>query len=294
MSRPLSVVLATVGRPERLPGLLQALAAQLGPDDDVWVIDQSTGDAARAGAEAVRALGDPRVRWEPRARRGLPGARNQGVARSGGEVVWFLDDDVHLHADALEAHRAAYDDPTVGGVVGRIVEQVLPTNAAGLALRVGRSGRVHTQLDVGHDGWVASLKGANMSLRRQALREAGPFDEGYTGTSFLEDGDLAERVRGAGWRLRYVAAAGVDHDHDPVGGVRVGSERAREAWRFHHTARFVRRHRGWRGLPPVAVTFAAIAARQALVAREPARPLHLLRAFAKGWSGSRRLCSGRA
>lgn len=288
------MVLATVDRPERLPALLHGLAGQLGPHDDVWVIDQSSGEAARSGEAAVAELGHPRVRWEARARRGLPGARNQGISRSSGEVVWFVDDDVHLHPGCLQAHRSAYDDPVVGGVAGRIVEKVLVNNATTLCNRVGRSGRVHTNLDVPQAGWVDSLKGANMSLRRLALQQAGPFDEGYRGTAFLEDADLSERVVRRGWRLRYVPEAAVDHDHAPTGGVRVGSDRAREGWRFHHTGRFVRRHRPLVGMLPVAATFAAIACRQGLAQRAPLRPAWLMGQLIRGWRGGSALDSGRA
>ncbi|MEZ4237535.1 MAG: hypothetical protein R3F59_15590 [Myxococcota bacterium] len=43
----------------------------------------------------------------------------------------FLDDDARLHPGCLDAHRAAFVDPTVGGVVGQIVERVLRPNARG-------------------------------------------------------------------------------------------------------------------------------------------------------------------
>jgi GT2 family glycosyltransferase len=282
MGPSVSVVLATVDRAERLGALVASIREQLGESDELWVIDQSRGQAAEAGREAVVRHGDPRLHWEHRWQRGLPGARNQGVARSRGDVVWFVDDDVHLRPGALEAHRRAYGDPTVGGVVGRIVEKVLRPNARGLCLRVGRSGRVYTNLDVDEAGEVESLKGANMSLRRLALRQAGPFDTGWTGTALLEDADMAERVRRAGWRLRYEPQAAVDHDHAPTGGVRADSDRLREGWRFHHTARFLRRHRGRRSLPLAAGTFAAIAAAQAVRHRDPLRLPWLLGRFAAG------------
>jgi len=279
-----SVVLATLGRPERLPGLLRAVVAQLGPQDDVWVIDQSIGAAARAGEAAVAERNDRRVHWRWRSRPGLPGARNQGVASSSGAVVWFLDDDVRLHPGCLEAHRRAFDDPRIGGVVGRIVETRLHPNAAELTNRVDRGGRVRTRLDGVEAGDVATLKGANMSLRRQALREAGPFDERYGGTAFLEDADLSTRVAALGWRLRFVPEAAVDHHHDPKGGVRQSSDRARLWWRFHNTATFVRRHRGWRGLAPMAATQGLVAAWNGLRLGRPADVPHWWSALARGWS----------
>ena len=284
MARSVSVVIATAGRPERLPSLLDDVVGQLGPDDDVWVVDQSTTAAARAGESAVALTGDPRVRWRWRSRRGLPGARNQGVCSSSGEVVWFIDDDVRLHDGALEAHRRAYDDPTVGGVVGRILELRLASNASGLVNRVDRGGRVRCNLQGTTPGEVHTLKGANMSYRRRALAQAGPFDERYRGTSLLEDADLSTRVAALGWRLLFVPEAAVDHHHDPHGGVRVADERERLAWRFRNTAYYLRRHRGWGALGPMLATQAAVAMKHVVTLRAPGALPTWSAALRRGWT----------
>src|SRR5207302_3656413 len=46
-------------------------------------------------------------------------------------------------------------------------------------------------------------------LRRQALAEAGPVDEGYF--MYVEDVDLCWRLREAGWRFGYEPAGRVIH-----------------------------------------------------------------------------------
>ena len=276
----LDVVIPTIGRSQFLAALLADLAVEAPEGTDILVVDQS----APAEAERVaRMVGQYRaVRLEHRPP-GLPAARNHGIAATSGDVVLFLDDDVRLLPGCLSAHLAAYSDPRVGGVVGRIVERSVRPNARGTVNRVGRSGRVRTNLMGTARCEIATLKGANMSYRRLALQSAGLFDVNYEGTAFLEDADLSTRVRREGWSLRFEPDAEVVHLSAPSGGVRTGSLRATERWRFENTGYFVRRHRGMLGMAPVVPTFAAIAARRALEWRQPEAVPELLTALLRGW-----------
>jgi GT2 family glycosyltransferase len=274
-----TVVLATVGRPAGAAAVAAQVVAQLPADGELVVVDQS----APADAEALRAAlpPDPRVLWRPSWPPGLPRARNVGLRAARGDVVWFVDDDVALHPGALAAHLAAYADPRVGCVAGRIVERRLAANSRRLRNDVGWDGRIHTRLDVDHDGVVATAKGANMSFRRAPLLAAGGFDPGFAGTSLLEDADASRRVAAGGWRIHFVAAAAVDHEHAPTGGARRPPAEALR-WRLFNTGRYLRRHRGWAGVALALVPQAAVAVRS--TRREPgAGPAwRLLRAYVQG------------
>lgn len=54
--------------------------------------------------------------------------------------------------------------------------------------------------------WVS---GCALALRREAVEEVGGFDPGYF--MFVEDADLAWRLRQRGWRVRFEPRAGVVH-----------------------------------------------------------------------------------
>lgn len=288
MSEAIAVVIPTLERPDAVLEVVAALRSALAPGDEVLVVEQSAPPARERVRAGLAALADPRVRMLERAP-GLPAARNAGVAATTAPIVWFLDDDVRVAPGALEAHRAAYVDPTVGGVGGRTDERRLRPNTRGPACRVGPGGRIRTHLEVDAPGELETLKGANMSFRRAALRQAGPFDEGFGGTALLEDADLSTRVRRAGWRLRYVPEARVEHLHLPAGGVRTGSDpRAAERWRFRNTGRFVGRHRGLSAAPRVLPTFAAIALARAWRWRSPRAAPRLLGALVAGFVEGRR------
>lgn len=274
-----SVVVCTRNRPDRLAALLADLREQ--PAEEVVVVDQS--DAVRPLVGVIHIVDEGR---------GLPRARNLGVARSQGDVVLFFDDDVRLLPGCVEAHREAYRDPLVGGVVGRIVERSLRPNAPSTTNRIDRCGRVRTNLEGLAPVQVEVLKGANMSFRRAALDGLGSdgvwFDEGYAGTAFLEDADLSARVAARGWVLRYVPQAGVVHLSEPSGGVRVGDRLRTERWRFHNTGRFLRKTRGALSVMPALATFSAIALRRSWELRRPDAAPWLMGAFLQGVVTARR------
>ena len=282
MAPALAIVVPTVGRSDVLLPLLAQLVAGARDTDEIVVVDQSTGVGRARTAQWVEGTV---VRLIHRLPPGLPAARNTGVAATTAPIVLFLDDDVVLADGCLDAHRRAYADPTVGGATGRIRERNLRPNSRVTTNRIDRGGRIRTNLDGPDPVFVDTLKGANMSFRRQALDEVGPFDEGYGGTALLEDADLSTRVRRKGWRLRYVPEAEVAHLHLATGGVRMDPAGGSEWWRFHNTGRFVRRHHRLVDTPLVAVTFAAIAARRAVEARDPRVAPRLVRALVTGWRG---------
>ena len=67
-----------------------------------------------------------------------------------------------------------------------------------------------TTLDLGPDDRDAEFVwGANLTLRRRALERAGGFDPGLD--LYGDEEDWQRRLKAAGGRIRYVAAAGVDH-----------------------------------------------------------------------------------
>jgi len=254
------------------------------PDVEVLIVDQSDPEALAATADAIAALGDARFAHLPVATRGLPDARNAGLAATTAPIVLFLDDDVRVMPGLVEAHLERMSDPGVGAVVGRIVERVVRPNARRTANRVAPGGRVITNL-LGHEARpIEALKGANMAIRRAVFDVIGGFDRNYGGTAILEDADIAERIRQAGFTVWFEPRAEVVHLSAPRGGVRQDDAYATERWRFHNTAYFVRRHRGLAAAPRLWSTFTAIAVRRAATWRRPDVIPGLLRALADGWA----------
>ena len=75
----------------------------------------------------------------------------------------------------------------------------------------GREGPPITTLDLGPTDRddVPHAWGANMTVRRSAIERAGPFDERRE--LYGDEQEWQARWRAAGGRIRYVAAAALDH-----------------------------------------------------------------------------------
>jgi glucosyl-dolichyl phosphate glucuronosyltransferase len=109
-------------------------------------------------------------------RAGLSGGRQTGADRARGSILAFLDDDATADPEWLEELARAYDDPLVlgaGGLIEPAWEQSQPRwfppeftwvvgcTYAGMPRRTAR---------------IRNPIGANMSVRADVLRRAGPFD----------------------------------------------------------------------------------------------------------------------
>lgn len=177
---------------------LASIAPQAAGAELIVIEDGPPGESARIAAEhgaAYHSLG---------ARQGLNAARNAGLRASSGELVVYVDDDVEAGPGWLEALlSAARADSQTAIFTGPIRARF-----DGAAWRgCGREGPPITALDLGPaDCWAPHAWGANMAIRRTAFSVAGEFDERRSG-----GGDEEEWQRRHGGRIRYVAAAGLDH-----------------------------------------------------------------------------------
>jgi glycosyltransferase involved in cell wall biosynthesis len=198
-----SVVVPTRDRADYLDVTLRSLAAQdLAEPYELIVVDD--GDDAATAALADRAGA---VLMRTAAGSGPNAARNAAIDRAGAELVALVDDDVDappgwLRAIVEGAARHPEAD-AFGGPIRARLEGPAPRAC-------GREGPPITSLDLGTEDRETELVwSANMALRRAAFERVGPFDE-----RFSTGGDEEEwlsRLRAAGGRVVYLAAAGLDH-----------------------------------------------------------------------------------
>lgn len=207
----LTLVICTRNRADSLERCLEALkrAAVPGGCEVVVVNNGSTDRTAEVVAAFRGAAGFPVVAVREM-RPGLSRARNRGLAAAAGGIVAFTDDDCAVAADYFAAMLAAFGDPGIGYVTGRV--------------ELASPGLGHTAVnertapyDLPAHGYVRTgrVLGANMAFRREVLAAIGGFDERLgSGTPFpVEDCDAAARASAAGWRGRYDPAVVVHHDH---------------------------------------------------------------------------------
>jgi GT2 family glycosyltransferase len=178
--------------------------------------------AAAAGAELLVVDDGPSAATEDVARRhgaryiatgqsrGLNAARNAGVAAALGELLVFVDDDVAVRPGWLAAllDADAREAPDVGVLTG-------PIHARFEDHRLRSCGReqppITTQELGPSDRDVDHAWGANMTIRRSALARVGPFDESPVIDGGGDEQEWQQRLLASGARIRYVAAAALDH-----------------------------------------------------------------------------------
>ena len=199
-----SIIVPTRARPGYLDIALASILPQAREAGaEVLVVD----DGPDAATRAVAARHGARYVAHDRPL-GLNDARNSGIDAARADVLAFVDDDVAVHPGWLRAllDAAAQADPDVGVLTGPIRARFEdhPLRAC------GREGPPITWQDLGpHDTDARHAWGANMTVLRRALERAGRFDAGYTGAG--DEEAWQRRLLAAGGRIRYVAAAGLDH-----------------------------------------------------------------------------------
>jgi GT2 family glycosyltransferase len=201
---PATIVVPTRDRAAYLDAALRSFMPQVavagaevivvvdGPDAD------SVAVAERHGARTIahdRPLG-------PNA------ARNAGWRAARGELIVFVDDDVEAPRTWLPALLAAAtatpDRDVFAGPIRADLDGGGPRSC-------GRCTPPITTLDHGPaDIDVAVGWSANLAIRRAALETIGGFDESIPVGAGDEE-EWQERHRSTGGRVRYVAAAGLDH-----------------------------------------------------------------------------------
>lgn len=203
---PATVVVPTRERAGYLDVALASIApqAQAAGAELLVVLDgpdpASAAVAARHGAHVV-ALPAPG---------GLNVARNRGWQTARGELIVFVDDDVEAPPTwlpaLLAAAAAAPERDVFAGPIRAVLEGVgwVGSHAC------GREQPPITTLDAGPaDRDVEAGWGANLAIRRAALETVGGFDETLGGAG--DEEEWQGRYRATGGRVRYVAAAGLEH-----------------------------------------------------------------------------------
>lgn len=235
------VIPSMLGRRDGLQACLDSLAALDYPDYEVIVVDNRPAGAPPVELAAVRVVREPRP--------GISAARNRGLAAATGEIVAFTDDDVEVDPSWLRAIALRMRaHPEEACVTGLTLPRELQTPAqvaledyyGGFGLRtfeplshrlrlapgpksllraatvdaVGDDGRLRKSFSLYATGSFGH--GANMAVRRHALRELGGFDVALgAGTPTCGGEDLAmfARLIWHGYSVGFEPGALVHHTH---------------------------------------------------------------------------------
>ncbi len=228
MPLSIDVVIVAYGRYELTDSCLRHLREQT-LEHRVILVDNGSTDDSRTRIRAEW----PAVQLECfDDNRGFAEACNRGVSAGTGEIVVLLNNDVDARPDFLERLVAPLQaNPEVGSVAALMLqpgERLI--DSAGLTADVALGGFPRLQgLDVAladrERPVLAGPAGTAAAYRRSAWEQVGGLDEAIF--AYMEDFDLALRLRSAGWKARIAT--------DAVG-VHLGSATHghRSAWQRRH------------------------------------------------------------
>ncbi len=216
----LSVVIPTYNRLEILRRALRLLAEEgeaFGAPHEVLLVDDGStdGTADYLAGDTVPRASTARLRVISQENAGPARARNRGVQEAAGELVLFLGDDIlvtpGLLALHVEAHRSRSGSGEVA-VLGRTLwaPEMRPNAFLRFLMEGDQFGFKHIE---DHENVPYNFfYTANVSLRRQAMLDAGLFDESFPHAAW-EDVELCYRMTRDGMRLVYEPRALTHHLH---------------------------------------------------------------------------------
>ena len=215
---PVSVVIASFNGAGRIEALLEALAGQRAPEDEIIVVV----DASTDGTGAIAARFGVRVITNPR-NRGVGYGRNAGAAAARHEILAFFDDDVVPAGNYLDVVRREMAAPSIACIQG-------PHSIVPAGDDAGLWGRVDAAV-VHHHCTVTMVRGTKclvlysgaFCIRRQAFLASGGFVESFQGAggeeldmgmrllanctlTFVPDLQSRHRFKALGHRLRTLRA----------------------------------------------------------------------------------------
>ena len=179
---------------------LESLARATPPPDEIIVVadedDASAQFAEQAGARVLRLAGP----------QGPARARNIGARAALSDLLFFVDADVAIHADAFGQVAACFArEPELSAVIGTYDDTPAATNMLSQYKNLLHH---YTHMTAREDAFT--FWGACGAIRRQVFLELGGFDASYRRPS-IEDIELGYRLKQRGYRIRLCKTLQVKH-----------------------------------------------------------------------------------
>ena len=244
MTNSISIIIATSGRVEKIRRLLESICRAGGReriDHEIVIANNSADGQSGAAVESLVTEFNQRAGvqcWQ--VREPVPGkcrAQNKTISQVKGDLIAFLDDDVEVLPEWLEAIDTFFADQAHDVMQGSIMMRLEDQKDEVLQQALSQF-RTVDFLDYkyprGTD--IKTLTGGNMVVRREVFDAVGMFDErlGPGGFGISEDVEFASRVVKAGKRIGWEGRAGVYNELDP-------SRLCEEEFRRRHTLQGISR-----------------------------------------------------
>ena len=199
---------------------LPRLLDQLGPEDEVIVVDSGSTDGLAAELPRVAA----RARLiSPGANVGFAAGANRGAAAATGDLLILLNPDAVVQPGWSEAIRTPWEGEWAAWMGLVLLGDGEAINTSGGVLHFtgfGWAGQIAEPIAVGPAAptEVGFLSGACLAIPRTTWQAVGGFSDHFF--MYCEDVDLSLRLRLEGARLAVIPAARVTHRYEFAKGAR--------------------------------------------------------------------------
>ncbi len=217
----IAVAIPTYNREQVLINTIYQILNQNPPANEILVIDQTDQHEPSTTAVLQSLHENRQIRWIRHSPPNLNGARNRALRETVCDVLLYIDDDVEPAPGFIASHRRNYHDPAVVAVAGRTLQSHDSPDyeKATPWLRPVGAPRFSLDATTRIEG-VASFIGANHSVRVDALRRLGGYDENYVGPLF-DESDMALTLYKHGGKIIFDPEAQLFHLQAPSGGTRL-------------------------------------------------------------------------
>jgi len=211
-----SVIIPTYNRSDILKLCLERLAAQDFPKDqfEVFVCDDGSTDNT---AGMVKTFKAPfALEFITQKNAGPATARNKGIRKAGGKYLLILNDDALLEPNAFKLHRETHAANPGKKISVLGLFALLPEyQAKPFGYMAQNSGVLfwYNRMKSGGLYDYNYFYTCNISVPRQAVLEAGLFDEDFNGPA-AEDIELGLRLEKAGYKVFYRPEIIAWHHHE--------------------------------------------------------------------------------
>lgn len=220
-----SIVIPTYNREEVLCNTISDLLKLFDQFTELIIVDQTLKHQPETSAFLNRL--PKKIRVIKLTTPNLPKARNIGTREATGDIVLFLDDDIKPVSTLIKSHVIHYDDPTIGGVAGRLLSPLGEIKYLDQRYYTSSFSWRFVRFDQDWDlREVDSAPGGNMSFRRDLIIKLGGFDEEFVGNAFREETDFCLKLRDNSYRILFEPKAALIHYWNTDGGcdhIRLGN-----------------------------------------------------------------------
>jgi hypothetical protein len=219
--RRASIIIPTHNGADCLGPCLASLRGQIGPEDEVIVVDDASSDGS---ADLVARLWPEARLYRNQSSAGFAEACNLGAEHAAGDTLVFLNQDTEVLPGWLDGLlEALASDERIALVTSRQLYMAQPglvhncgadLHYSGLIFLRGVLQRSDAYIRPAEE--VHSVVGASFAARRDLWRTLGGFNARFF--MYYEEMDLSWRAQLAGYRSVYAPASVVYHDV-PLSGV---------------------------------------------------------------------------